>query len=166
MRVRCGGAGASDYYILFGHPARRRWEDGRRFGFIAGGGAPVWSRRLRELVSGDGVFVHVHGPGPHGYVAIGRVVEPAVRVEDFIADGQSLLDRTDLVSPGLAGGRGDDDVCEWIARVAWEVAVPVQEAYWRRGLFHRRSINVVPIPWARSLMQRRPASRSGGRGRA
>jgi hypothetical protein len=27
-----------NFYVLFGHPERRRWEDAPAFGFVSGGG--------------------------------------------------------------------------------------------------------------------------------
>src|SRR3954468_13482361 len=89
---------AIKHYVLLGNPKRRRWEDARRFGFVSGGGGPKWTRRLRELLPGDRVYVHVPVAGPHGYVWIGEVAEAAVPAEDFLVNGSSILDRPDLVS--------------------------------------------------------------------
>jgi hypothetical protein len=135
----------TDWYVLFGHPERRRWEDARRFGFVSGGGGPRWSRRLHDLDVGDQVFVHVPGSG---YVGIGVVAGEAVPVTAFEVDGAPLLDRPDLVSPGLGRGREDPDTVEWLVPVRWTVAVATvrSEAYWRRGLFYRRSQNVAELP--------------------
>ena len=40
----------TDWYVLFGHPERRRWEDARRFGFVSGGGGE-WLVRVRWSVA-------------------------------------------------------------------------------------------------------------------
>ena len=135
----------TDRYVLFGHPARRRWEDARRFGFVSGGGRARWSRRLHDLEVGDRVFVHVPGAG---YVGIGFVVEAAQPVTAFVAGGRPILERDDLVSPGLGNGREDPDTIEWLVRVEWSVAVDATRsaAYWRRGLFYRRAVNVDVLP--------------------
>ncbi|HVM08390.1 MAG TPA: hypothetical protein VM345_08010 [Acidimicrobiales bacterium] len=125
-----------NFYVLFGHPERRRWEDAQRFGFVSGGGAPMWSRRLRsDLRVGDRAFVHVptKAGGP-AYTGIGTVTAEAVPAEEFLVDGRPILDRDDLVSPGLHLGAGDDDLCEWLVAVRWDVAVDPAEGYWRRGL--------------------------------
>jgi hypothetical protein len=41
-----------DIYISFGHGDSRRWEDARRYGFVAGGGDPWYSRTLNSLKEG------------------------------------------------------------------------------------------------------------------
>ena len=135
----------TDWYVLFGHPARRRWEDARRFGFVSGGGGARWSRRLHDLDLGHRVFVHVPRAG---YVGIAWVVEPAVPVTAFVAGARPILERDDLVSPGLGNGPEDPDTMEWLVRVEWSVAVDATRsaAYWRRGLFYRRAVNVEVLP--------------------
>lgn len=133
------------WYVLFGHPERRRWEDARAFGFVSGGGGRVWSRRLRDdLRAGDRVYVHIptKAGGP-AYAGIGTVTADAVRAEDFLVGGQPLLDRDDLVLPGL--GLGDDDVCEWIVAVRWDVAVDPRDGYWRLGLPRLLMPNVMEL---------------------
>ena len=135
----------TDWYVLFGHPQRRRWEDARRFGFVSGGGGLRWSRRLHELAIDDRVFVHVPGAG---YCGIGAVLAAAEPVTSFVVDGAPILERADLVSPGLGRGRDDPDTIEWLVRVRWSVAVEAtrRHAYWRRGLFYRRAVNVDRLP--------------------
>jgi hypothetical protein len=134
----------TDWYVLFGHPERRAWEDARRFGFVSGGGGRRWSDRLHELDVGDRVFCHVPGAG---YVGLGVVTAAAVRVVDFVVDGRPLLDHA-LASSGLDRGIGDDALVEWLVRVRWDVAVDAirSRAYWRRGLFYRRATNVTELP--------------------
>jgi hypothetical protein len=134
----------TDWYVLFGHPERRRWEDARRYGFVSGGGGRRWSERLHDLDVDDRVFCHVPAAG---YVGIGLVTAPAVRVVDFLVDGRPLLELP-LVSPGLERGIGDDALVEWLVRVRWDVAVDATRAsaYWRRGLFYRRAANVAELP--------------------
>ena len=137
----------TDWYVLFGHPARRRWEDARRFGFVSGGGAARWSRRLHDLDVGDRAFVHVPGAG---YAGIGVVTEAAQPVTSFRVGDGLLLDRDDLASPGLGRGADDPETIEWLVRVEWAVAVEATRAtaYWRRGLFYRRAVNVDLLPAA------------------
>lgn len=136
-----------NFYVLFGHPERRRWEDARTFGFVAGGGARMWSRRLRDdLRRGDRVYVHVptKAGGP-AYAGIGTVTAEAVRAEDFLVGGRSILERDDLVSPGLGLDPGDDDLCEWLVAVRWDVAVDPAAGYWRRGLPRLLTPNVMEL---------------------
>lgn len=137
-----------DVYVLFGHPERRRWEDARTFGFVSGGGAPVWSDRLRELAPGDRVFVHVPtSAGGPAFVGIGTVAAGAVRAPDFqVGRAGPLLDRPEIVSPGLHLGADDDATCEWLVAVDWHVAVEPQRGYWRPGLPHLQGTNVTDLP--------------------
>jgi hypothetical protein len=130
----------TDWYLLFGHPERRRWEDARRYGFVSGGGGRRWSVRLHDLEVGDRVFVHVPR---RGYVGIGVVAGAAVPVTDFVVGGRPLL-ACDLVSPGLDRGGDDPDTIEWLVPVRWSVAVD-GDGYWRRGLFYRRATNVAEL---------------------
>lgn len=127
------------YYAMYGHPNRRRWEDGRRYGFIAAGGGKRWSAPLRRLQPGDELLVHLPGAG---YVGHGDVTAPAVPIRNIVVDvdGQStpLLDLP-LVSPGLAWDADDDVNCEYVVLVNWRKSVSEREAYWRPGLFFRRT---------------------------
>ena len=134
----------TDWYVLFGHPERRRWEDAHRYGFVSGGGGRRWSVRLHDLDVGDRVFVHVPGAG---YVGIGDGVGAAVPVTSFLVRGRPLLG-CELVSPGLGRGVDDPDTIEWLVPVRWRVAVDAGGAggYWRRGLFYRRATNVAELP--------------------
>jgi hypothetical protein len=131
-----------DWYVLFGHPERRRWADAYRYGFVSGGGLPRWNRPMGKLEPADRVFVHVPRDG---YTGVGRVIDPAVPVADFVCDdGVPLLDH-DLVSPGIRGGAHDPVSGEHVVRVHGEVAVPEGEGFWRKGLFFRRSTNVAEL---------------------
>lgn len=132
----------TDWYVLFGHPERRRWEDAARYGFVSGGGARRWSSRIRgDLRRGDRVFLHVPN---HGYVGIGQIIDEAVAVDQFTMGQRRLLDLP-LMSPGLTDGMDDPETCEWMARVRWQLGM-ASPGYWRRGLFYRRSTNVAELP--------------------
>lgn len=71
-----GGTDVTAYYLMFGHPERRRWEDARRYSFVSAGGGRRWSQPLRRLDEGDDVFVHLPGAG---YVGHGVVLSPMPR---------------------------------------------------------------------------------------
>jgi hypothetical protein len=40
-----------DFYVAFGDPERRSWEDAVRYGFVSAGGGEWYSRSLQALVS-------------------------------------------------------------------------------------------------------------------
>jgi hypothetical protein len=128
-----------DFYVLFGHPQRRSWEDGRCYGFVTAGGARRWSRPLERMRSGDRVFVNVPG---RGYVGIGDVLDISVPIREAHVDHggrrQAVLE-LDLASPRLDADTNDDELCEWVVPVRWHAAVPEEHGFWRRGLFSRRT---------------------------
>jgi hypothetical protein len=72
-----------DFYVSFGDGSSRRWEDARRYGFIAGGGNPWYSRTLDALEPGHRVFAYVPQTG---YVGVGEVTESAQAVKDFTVE--------------------------------------------------------------------------------
>jgi hypothetical protein len=127
------------YYVMFGHPERRRWEDARRYSFVSAGGGPRWSQPLHKLAVGDDVLVHLPGAG---YVGHGVVLAPMIPIKDFTVsvDGRHvpLLDLP-LVSPGIGADVDDTDLCEYAVPVTWHQAVPGRQAYWRPGLFYKRT---------------------------
>ena len=127
------------YYVMFGHPERRQWEDAHRYGFVSAGGGRRWSKPLDLLEVGDEVLVHVPEAG---FVGHGRVTAPACpAAETFVhVDDRTLpLLEAPLSSAGLGLDRDDPDLCEYVVRVEWIKAVPVRQAYWRTGLFFRRT---------------------------
>lgn len=83
----------------------------------------------------------VHVPGK-GYVGHGAVVTHAQPITDAVVklDGQStpLLDLP-LVSPGLGSDVDDDVKREYVVFVYWRTTVSERDAYWRPGLYFRRT---------------------------
>lgn len=120
-----------DYYVTFGNPEVRNWEDARAYGFVSAGGGPRQISPLQRLSPGDRVFTLVPGSG---YVGVGLVRQPAVPITDFEVDGTPLLELP-LQSPALDRDREDADRCEHVVAVEWMRAVPEAEAYWERGMF-------------------------------
>jgi hypothetical protein len=126
------------FYVLYGHPERRRWEDARRYGFISAGGGRRWSRPLERLSIGDEILVNVPNAG---YVGHGTVTGPIQAVAEFHVEtdaGRQPLLSQPLVSAGLAMGDRPDEY-EYAVPVTWIKTVSERQAYWRIGLFHRRT---------------------------
>lgn len=125
-----------DFYACFGERSdRRRWEDARRYGFVAGGGAPWYWRTLLQLRPGHRVFTHIPKVG---YVGVGEVVAPAVEVHDFhvrIGGREVPILDAPLVATGMASGADDHAQAERLVRVRWLDSVPRDEAFWADGLF-------------------------------
>lgn len=120
-----------DYYVTFGPPEVRQWEDGRTYGFVSASGGPRWIKPLQKLTPGDRVFVH--SPG-NGYVGVGIVTDPAVPITEFEVHGNRLLDLP-LKSPGLELHLDDPAAIEHVVRVDWIRAVPESEGLWESGMF-------------------------------
>lgn len=134
-----GDTGPATFYFLFGDPDRRRWEDGRRYGFVSAGGGVRWSRPLRRLNVGDQVLVHVP---TKGYVGVGVVSGDCRRINKYTVeiDGTKRpLLSAPLVSPGLAAGAKDPKLAEYVVPVHWLATVSEASAYWRTGLFWSRT---------------------------
>lgn len=125
----------TDFYVSYG--GDRDWEDARQFGFVSGGGAPWYWRTLEQLAPGHRVFVCI--PGGTGYVGVGEVTAPAVRINDFrVAVDGSAVPLLDV--PGLRGTRlrdfaDDPDRSERVVAVKWIKTVPREEAIWEKGMF-------------------------------
>ncbi|MCK0111884.1 hypothetical protein MWU75_07015 [Ornithinimicrobium sp. F0845] len=123
-----------DWYVSFG--GDRRWDDARRFGFVAAGGGKFYSQTMRSLPEGARVWVNVPGTG---YVGVGKTLAPARRWTEAlvkVGEGWVKLAEQDLVGqPRAHFDAVDDDVAEWVVPVEWLDARPETEAYWEKGMF-------------------------------
>lgn len=112
----------------------RRWEDGRRLGFVSAGGGAWYSRSLRNLPIGARINVHIPGLG---YVAVGETLAEARVFDKALVqrDGVWVSLREQQVM-GHYRESGQDDPegleAEWVVPVRWAVANPATEAYWER----------------------------------
>jgi hypothetical protein len=139
-----------DYYVQFGDPARRSWDDAREYGYVSAGGGPRWSKPLFRLQPGARVFVHLPSAPGHGpvYVAIGRVLKAPVPIGEFTVniDGheRSLLNVT-LRNENVKQDADDDERAEYLVRVEWECAVSAEDGYWEPHLFSRRGTTAFEL---------------------
>lgn len=128
-----------DWFVAFGEESGSRdWEDARRWGFVSAGGDPWYSRTLRAVPVGARVNVHIPKAG---YVGVGTVVGEPMRFDRAVldVDGSPVaLAQAELDGRYHHGGPGtvqDDEVAEWVLPVEWTIAVPREDAYWRKGMF-------------------------------
>ncbi len=122
-----------DWYVSFG--GNRPWEDARRFGFVSAGGGKFYSQTMRALPEGARVWVNIPGTG---YVAVGRTLGPAARLEDatVLQDGTWVpLAAQDLRGSYRHDGDDADDNAEWVVPVQWLDARPERDAFWEKGMF-------------------------------
>jgi hypothetical protein len=81
------------------------------------------------------VFVHIP---QRGYVGVGEVLDPAVRVNDFTVavDGtETPILGLPLVAPSMGENADDPEKCEHLVRVQWTKVVPAEKAVWEKGMF-------------------------------
>jgi hypothetical protein len=124
-----------DFHANFGEGPRRNWDDGRRYGFISGGGGRWYSRSLEQLSPGHRVFVLLPGTG---YVGVAKVLAPAVPATEFTVDVDGVstpilqapltVDPADLTPD-------DPDKTERFVRVEWLKTLPRDQAIWEKGMY-------------------------------
>ncbi|MGO9684091.1 MAG: hypothetical protein ACLPTZ_16170 [Beijerinckiaceae bacterium] len=124
------------WYVNVGESESRAWEDMRRYGFIAAGGGPTWSRPLMRLQIGDRLVAYQKQAG---YVGYGKVTKPAVMARNFQMPQGNLLDQP-LAQPGLAHDREDTEHAEYVVGVDWIRSFSLTEAKWSQGLFANQNI--------------------------
>lgn len=104
---------------------------------MSAGGGKWYSKPMENLFPGARVFVNIP---KHGYVGVGRVVETAVPVSEFMVqhDGKKcpLLDVPLSINlEGMKANAENPDKRELMVRVEWIKAVPKSEAHWEKGMF-------------------------------
>ncbi|WP_188043942.1 PDDEXK family nuclease [Changpingibacter yushuensis] len=126
----------SDWYVSFGEDSgTRQWEDGKKYGFVSGGGGKWFSQTLKNLQIGARVFVHIP---KSGYVGVGTVTGEAKRFDKTMVEVNGTpvpLQELDLKGTYDHGGDGSDDSVEWAVPVEWVHAVPRKQALWKNGMF-------------------------------
>ncbi len=131
-----------DFYVSFGDGEYRRWEDARRYGFVAGGGGLWYSRTLTALDEGHRVFVYIPR---EGYVGVGEVTGTARPVKQFTVseNGHDIpLLEASLSATSMDHDLDDPDKCEWVVPVRWSKTVPRGEAFRRPNLFANQNTAV------------------------
>jgi hypothetical protein len=124
-----------DFFVNIGESEYRRWEDARRYGFVAAGQSRWASSRLEQLSPGKRIFACVSGVG---YVGVGVVTGNVVPVKEFqvLENGQtkSLLSLP-LTAPHMDANVDDPELCEYVVPVRWVITRPTGQAFWRTGMF-------------------------------
>jgi hypothetical protein len=134
-----------EYYVSFGDPASRSWDDARKFGFISAGGGSWYSQTLKLLSPGDRVWVKIP---KKGYVGVGRVTAAVLPVKEFkvsTPQGERLalevLTHADRYRPNA----DDPEKSEYFVRVQWLQTVPEAEAVNEVGLFGNQNTVCQPL---------------------
>jgi hypothetical protein len=137
-----------EYYVSFGHDdAHRNWDDAVKYGFVSAGGGSWYSDTLQMLTPGARIWANVPGIG---YVGVGTVVEPVVKVDEFKAesgDGQKTsIMNVPLKGPSIGRRADDPEKAEYLVRVKWLATVPLEKAVKEKSLFGNQ--NSVARPTA------------------
>ena len=121
------------YYVNVGEGPHRRWNDCRKYGFLSAGQGPQWRDPLKTLCEGDCVVAYLKGAG---YVGVGLVTNPAIRVSDFRFKGKRL-DKHPLEAPHMFENSDDEEFSEYTLAVRWIKAVDREGAFFKKnaGLF-------------------------------
>jgi hypothetical protein len=128
-----------EFYVSFGDPINRRWDEAVKYGFISAGGGAWYSNTLRMLSEGDRVWVKVPGKG---FVGVGRVTGPRTSAADFTIDGQPALDV--LQAKYHREHVDDPEKAEYFVPVKWLQAVPEHQAVQELGMFGNQNTVCKP----------------------
>lgn len=127
-----------EFYVSYGLDDERTWDAAMKYGFISGGGGRWYSNTLNYLKPGDRIWVNVP---KKGFVGVGRVLEPSVKVTDFkvhLPDGtvtETSDARLNLAATGMLNNADDDDLAFYFVRVKWDHIVPLAKAVKEVGFF-------------------------------
>lgn len=104
------------YYFNIGDDGGnwRNWDGCREWGFVSAGGGKRYRDAVGRLSPGDVVCAYLSG---HGYVGVGRVIEPAVPAMEFTPE-IPLASLSDGLAASLDGSTPPRDG-EYVCRVEW-----------------------------------------------
>jgi hypothetical protein len=137
----------TDFFVAVGENNERNWDDMVRYGFVSAGHGDKYRRAMENLFEGARVWAAIpssRATGPaYGYVGVGRVVSPAVRVTDFEVEVEGRRIKI-LEAPLQATNMGwhadDPTLCEYLVRVEWLDTRSREEAVWEKGMFANQNV--------------------------
>jgi hypothetical protein len=129
-----------DFFVAVAEDEFRNWEDMRRYGFVSAGHGERYRKAMSNLFEGARVWPYIPGTG---YVGVGTVTHPAVRVLDFRVqvDGEEvpILDAPTAASQ-MGSGAEDVDESEYLARVSWIDTRSRENAIREKGMFANQNV--------------------------
>lgn len=133
-----------EFYVSFGDPNSRNWEEARRYGFISAGGGSWYSQTLKQLQPGDRVWVKIPATGYVGVGIVQSAVEPASSFTLNTEDGEKLA--MDVLKHGeLYRQNADDpDKSEYFVPVKWLETRSENEAVNEVGFFGNQNTVCKP----------------------
>jgi hypothetical protein len=124
-----------EFYVSFGDPKWRSWDDARKYGFISAGGGSWYSQTLKLLSPGDRVWVNIPRTG---YVGVGRVKDTVQPAKDFVVQTPSgTRPALDVLKHGddYRQNADDPEKSEYFVSVEWLESVSDAKAVNELGLF-------------------------------
>ena len=97
------------------------WEDSYINSFICAGGAKRYRSIMEKFKIGDIIYAYVSGCG---YVGIGEVLNKAEPFRNASLPGGKTLMQLRPVLRGVYNAGDDDNTCDWVVPVRWELKVP------------------------------------------
>lgn len=134
-----------EFYACFGHGETRNWDEGRRYGFISGGGGSWYSNTLNLLSVGDRVWVKAPG---HGFVGVGEVIGARVPITEFkVVTPEGERPALDALTGGTYHREYVEDAerMEYFLPVRWVHTVPLSGAVDEIGLFGNQNTVCKPV---------------------
>jgi len=114
------------YYVNVGEGEHRCWKDCKEFGFLSAGQNKKWSDPIRTLEIGDIVVAFLK---KHGYVGIGKVIEKAVKPNEFKINGKPLKSMN-LEIPNIFENCENEN-SEYLVKVDWIRSFDSKQAKWK-----------------------------------
>ena len=134
-----------EFYVSYGHDmGGRRWEDAKKYGYVSGGGGTWYSKTLSLLEIGKRIWVNIPG---QGYVGVGIVAGPVVKVDEFEIEDSSkrLLTEDDIVGKRIFTDKDDEEKSEYLVRINWLKTVNFDHAIKEKGFFGNQNTVCKPV---------------------
>lgn len=133
-----------EFYVSFGDPQSRVWEEARRYGFISAGGGSWYSQTLKQLQPGDRVWVKIPATGYVGVGIVQSAVESAssftIKTEHGEMPAIDILKYSDLYRQNA----DDPDKSEYFVPVKWLETRSELEAVNEVGFFGNQNTVCKP----------------------
>lgn len=133
-----------EFYVSFGDPTSRSWEDATRYGYISAGGGSWYSQTLKLLSPGDRVWVKIPGVG---YVGVGIVKETVQSAKAFsVGTPNGKRPCLEVLQHANAYQKhaNDPEKAEYFVKVDWLDTVPADKAIKELGLFGNQNTVCQP----------------------
>jgi len=134
-----------EFYVSFGPPEHRSWDDAVKYGYISAGGGSWYSQTLGMLSPGDRVWVKIPGTG---YVGVGIVKEAVQSVNEFTVqtpNGEKPCLEVLQHAERYRQNADDSELAEYFVRVEWLDTVPAKNAINEVGLFGNQNTVCQPV---------------------